>query len=141
MSQEPLVVTELPNGIVEMRFTEVSRAAVNTFLKSVLEPQETINVPLILVDSRVGIQPIRYTFAKLQDIFKEAPSLQNIESPVYVAIVLDDTVFSSVAINFVRTLNLKNVNFQFFAKERYDDAMEWLLSQEDLVSTNESATN
>ncbi|MEM9952288.1 MAG: hypothetical protein AAF846_11835 [Chloroflexota bacterium] len=140
MSDAPVTVTKLPNGILEMRFAEISRRAVDAFLKATTEPEDP-TVSHILVDSRIGIQPVRYTFAKLRTLFKDQPALQSREAPFFVACILDDTIFSSVAINFVKTLNLKNIYFQFFGKDGYDDAIEWLLSQGDLVSTNESATN
>ncbi len=129
MESDYLSIKQVDGHITQYKFLKISRFAVDEFADSLLK-QNLNTITCILVDTRIGIQPIRYTMAKLRETFQDGALMADVDIKIYVAIVLDDSTFSTISMNFINSLNLKNIHFRFFGKTDYEVALMWLNSFE-----------
>lgn len=132
MQQPPFEAIALPDDILLLRFNVVSRQAVDLFVEAIAatDAPQMSHIQRVLVDSRVGTQPIKYTFMKVREVFSMSQQFEPTSEGLDVAIVLGDSLFITVCKTFLRSLSLRNVEFRFFAKDEYDQALEWLASRE-----------
>ncbi len=117
----------LDNRIHEFVMKESSRAAVDDFIKALdyitlNTTQREIPIPS-LMDSSVGVQPIRYIFGRLKDYMSKNSNTTR-QSTKFALILPESVLTRSVGGMMSMFPSLKT---RLFTPEERDKAVEWLL--------------
>lgn len=119
----------LENGIHEFIMMEASRAAVDDFIKA-LEymmqtiPPDTVSTPT-LMDSSVGVQPIRYIFSRINDFMRT--NGQNTTESNKFALILPNSTLTRTVDMMMRAF--PNLNTRIFSPGDREKAITWMLDQ------------
>lgn len=117
----------LENRIHEFVMHESSRAAVDDFIKILNEiarstPPETEPLPS-LMDSAVGVQPIRYIFGRLKDYIRDNPNTAGQSSKF--ALILPESVLTRSVGGMMSMFSA--LKTRLFTPEERQKAIDWLL--------------
>lgn len=116
---------KLDNGIHEFIMAEASRPAVDEFIDALDEMAQSLlpgKTAPILIDSSVGIQPLRYIFARTLTL------LRGHSTPVEtarMAMVLRPNVLINTIQVMMRIFPF--INLRFFQPDEREQAIAWLL--------------
>lgn len=116
----------LDNGIHEFVLLEFSRAGVDDFVSAV-EAMNTALPPEIprplLVDSRGGVQPLSYLFARLRSI----PQGEGAHGRSRLALLIETGMMVTIISGMVRIF--PRLNVRFFQPDQRQAALDWLVSK------------
>ncbi len=118
---------KLENGIHEFIMTESSRAAVDDFIKALEHIAKTaspddVSIPS-LMDSSVGVQPIRYIFGRVKD-YMQANSSGSMQSSKF-ALILPPSALTRTVDTMMRVFPF--LKTRLFNPGERDKAIQWLL--------------
>lgn len=123
--QTPCVYTVLDGGVHEFVLYEFSRGGVDAFIDEMLRMNASLPQGIarpMLVDSQRGIPPLRYLFARLQEIERASPQRERSR----LAVILMPGVMTGIIGGMLRVFPL--LNARFFRPDAHDAALAWLRS-------------
>ena len=121
-----ITYTRIEPNIHYFLMKESSRKAVDEFIAVLESSIEDVEGQLMhtLMDSSVGVQPLRYIFAQLHTSMKRYPEENRIQSKSKLALILP----SDTLTNFVKGLmrSFPQLRTRIFKPGEDDKALEWL---------------
>jgi hypothetical protein len=120
----------LDNGIHEYVMNQLSRATVDVWFAQIDEVLASVNsteTTRHLIDSRIGMLPLAYSFRAGQAFYRRHPN----RPPSRIVILYSGNFIMSLVLTFINLLPTDQRDvIRFFAVDKRDAAITWLLAAE-----------
>jgi hypothetical protein len=116
----------LDNGVHEFVMHESSRAAVDEFIAAIAQMAQSLppgRSSPSLIDTRVGLQPLHYSFTRMMKLVQQYPAPDNASR---VAMIVQPHVLLQSVATFMRLFPWTRT--RFFTPDHYAEALAWLVA-------------